>query len=192
MRHPAPGSEPPPLPPWLWTVTGLRALVAGTLGVTVLLGNVGRPALANFIAVYWLVGSLLTLKVASAPGSRSRTAAAAGVLGAVAALVVLARLPLQGVVAVGTLLPLLGWAAIVTGVLRLGGGFRDDPIAPGRPRTWRRVILGALEVLLGVVLIVSDQVSRTVALVVGGWGIVGGTTLVVDALAMWAAARHRR
>jgi hypothetical protein len=38
---------------------------------------------------------------------------------------------------------------------------------------------------------VSEQVSRAVALVVGVWGIVGGTTLVVDALAMWDAARRR-
>jgi hypothetical protein len=186
-----PVNEPPPLPRWMWTVTGLRALVAGTLGVTVLLGNLGRSALANFIAVYWLVGSLLTLKVAFAPGSRSRTAAAAGMLGVVAALVVLARLPLQGVVAVRALLPLLGCAAILTGVLRLGGGFRDDQIAPGRFRMSRRMVLGALEVLLGGILLVSEQVSRTVALVVGVWGIVGGTTLVVDALAMWEAARHR-
>jgi uncharacterized membrane protein HdeD (DUF308 family) len=53
------------------------------------------------------------------------------------------------------------------------------------------MVLGALEVLLGVILLVSEQVSSTIALVVGVWGIVGGTTLVVDALAMWKAARHR-
>lgn len=166
--------------------------MAGVLGVTVLLGNVGRATLANFIAVYWLVGALLTLKVASAPGSRSRPAVVAGVLGAVAALLVLARLPLQRVVPAGTLLPLLGCAAILTGVLRLGGGFRDDLIARGRSRMSRRVVLGAFEVLLGVVLLGSEQVSRAVALVVGAWGIVGGTTLVIEAFAMWEAARDRR
>jgi uncharacterized membrane protein HdeD (DUF308 family) len=192
MRPPAPGSEPPSLPRWLWAVTGLRALVAGTLGVAVLLGNLGRPALANFIAVYWLVGSMLTLRIALTSRSRTRTGVVAAMVGTVAALLVLARMPLRHIITVDTLLPMLGVAAILTGVLRLGGGFRDDLVRPDRPRVWRQLVLGALEIVLGIVLLTAQEVSRTVAIVIAVWGIVGGTTLVVDALVMRRIARSRR
>lgn len=191
MRSPSSEREPASLPRWVWWITGLRALAAGTLGVMVLLRDLGRPALANFIAIYWLVGSLLTLRPVLAGRSGSRRHAAAAVLGMVAALLVLARLPLQRVVPGSTLLVVLGVAAILTGILRLGGGLADDQTTAERVRPWRRLSLGALEVLLGFVLLGSHDVSRTVTVVVGVWGIVGGATLVLDALAIRRAARPR-
>jgi hypothetical protein len=180
------------LPAWLWWVTGARAALALTLGVAVLLRDFGRPALANFIAVYWLVGALLTLRWAMAPPSRSRTGIIAALLGAAAALLVLARLPLRHALGADTLLLVLGVAAVMTGVLRLGGGLRDGQLTPAGPRVWRRLVLGALEIVLGAVLILAQDVSRAVALVVSGWGIVAGTMLVLDALAMRRAIRPPR
>lgn len=86
--------------------------------------------------------------------------------------------------AADTLFVVLGAAAVLTGLLRLSGRLRDDLLTPARPRVWRRLLLGAFEVVLGAVLILTRDVGGAVALIVGGWGVVGGTTLVVDALMM--------
>jgi uncharacterized membrane protein HdeD (DUF308 family) len=42
----------------MWWIVLVRAVVALVLGVAVLLSEKTRPALGNFIAVYWLLGSI--------------------------------------------------------------------------------------------------------------------------------------
>lgn len=186
----APG-EQRSLPTWLWWVTGARAALALSLGIGVLVRGFGRPALANFIAVYWLVGALVSLRWALAASTRSRTDVTVALVGAAAAVLVLARFVLRHAVATDTLVVVLGAAAVLTGLMRLSGGLRDDVLTPARPRMWRRLLLGAFEVLLGAVLILTRDVGGVVAFIVGVWGVVGGTTLVVDALAMRRTNRSR-
>lgn len=180
-------------PAWLWWVAGARATLAFILGIAVLLSGQGRPALANFIAGYWLAGALLTLRWALAPGRpRSTVGVAAAVLGGAAALLVLARSPLRHVVPEDVLLNVLGVAAVLTGILRLGGGLRDDRLVQEHPRLWRRGVLGLLEILLGVVLLVAHEASATISTVAGVWGLAGGTLLLLDALTMRRAAGRWR
>ena len=78
---------------------------------------------------------------------------------------------------------LLGLTAILTGLLRLSGTFRDHVI-DGRPRLPHRVALGVLSFALGVALLLAHRATRPVAVAAGLWAIVGGTIMLVDALAL--------
>jgi uncharacterized membrane protein HdeD (DUF308 family) len=180
------GRVAPKAPPArLWWILAARAVVAFLLGVLVLLSQKTRPVLGNFIGVYWLVGSLLTLRWVQRhrrqPGNRLVWAAA--ILGVVAGLLVLLRFALEDVLSTSLVLTLLGLTAILTGLLRLSGTFRDHVI-DGRPRLPHRVALGILELGLGVLLVLAHRATRPVAIAAGLWAIVGGTIMLVDALAL--------
>ena len=177
----------------LWWITLVRACVALWLGVAVLVSGRTRPALANFIAVYWLAGSLLTLRwvLANRRRAGNRLVAVAALVGTAAGMLVLLRAVLRDYVPVKVLLVVLGATAIATGVLRLSGHFRDDQGAE-RPRSPHRTALGVLEIALGAVLVLADSVTRGVAIAAGLWGLVGGTILLASALELRRAGRGQQ
>ena len=76
----------------MWVLLVRAVLVLG-LGVAFLLSGTIRPVLGNLIAFYWLIGALVTLHwVRTNRGIRGlRLATAAGFLGVISAVVVLAR-----------------------------------------------------------------------------------------------------
>lgn len=178
------GHVAPAAPPTrLWWIMLARAVVAFLLGLAVLLSEKTRPALGNFIGVYWLLGSVLTLRWLSShrrqPGNRLVWAAA--IIGVVAGLLVLLRFALEDVLSTSLVLTLLGLTAILTGLLRLSGTFRDH-VVDGRPRLPHRLALGVLELALGVLLLLARSATRPVAIAAGLWAVVGGTIMLVDAL----------
>ena len=177
-------------PTMLWWIMLARAAVALLLGLSVLLAEKSRPALGSFIGVYWVLGSLLTLRwVSRHRGERgARLAGAAAAMGILAGVLVLAREALQDVLSADVVLTLLGLTAVLTGLLRLSGTFRDHVI-DDRPRLPHRVALGLLELALGVALLLADRATRAVAIAAGLWAIVGGTIMLVDALALRRMAR---
>ena len=180
------GRLTPKAPPArLWWILLARAAVALLLGLSVLLAEKSRPALGNFIGVYWVLGSLLTLRWVSEHRRErgSRLAWAAAALGILAGVLVLARFALEDVLSANLVLTLLGLTAILTGLLRVSGTFRDHVIA-GRPRLPHRVALGVLELALGVALLLAHRASRPVAIAAGLWAVVGDTIMLVDALAL--------
>jgi uncharacterized membrane protein HdeD (DUF308 family) len=174
----------------LWGIMLARAVVALLLGLSVLLAEKTRPALGNFIGIYWLLGSLLTLRwVSRNRGERgARLVWAAAAMGILAGVLVLAREALQDMLSADVVLTLLGLTAVLTGLLRLSGTFRDHVI-DDRPRLPHRVALGLLELALGVALLLADRATRAVAIAAGLWAIVGGTIMLVDALALRRMAR---
>ena len=119
-----------------WRLTFARGLVALCLGGALLVAGAGESRLATFIGIYWLLGSVLTirwvLRSRGVPGRRVGTLAAG--IGAVTAVALLARSPIDDVVGTGVLLDLVGAGAIATGAMRMLGGFRDDQLADERPR----------------------------------------------------------
>jgi uncharacterized membrane protein HdeD (DUF308 family) len=175
----------------LWWIVLLRAGVALSLGLGVLLSGRTGSALANFIAFYWLVGSLLTLRWVLANRGRvgNRLVASAGLVGVAAGALVLLRFVLRDLLSADAVLFVLGVTAVATGLLRLTGTFRDDQLTDERPRLPHRVALGTLEIGLGAVLILADEATRAVAIAAGLWGLVGGTILLRSALEMRQAAR---
>jgi uncharacterized membrane protein HdeD (DUF308 family) len=107
-------------------------------------------------------------------------------------LLVLGRLLVREVVTEQIAITLLGVLAVLTGVLHVTGGFE-------RERTKRRlapltgILLGAFEVVLGILLLTSHaNLSRSVYLVATAWAFAGAAMLVGDALRMRAQARSRR
>ena len=181
------GRVAPEAPPArLWWIMLARAAVAFLLGLVVLLSVKTRAALANFIGIYWLLGLLLTLRwlARHRRPSGNRLVWAAAILGIVAGLLVLLRFLLEDVLSTNLVLTLLGLTAILTGLLRLSGSFRDQ-IIDGRPRLPHRVALGVLEsrprhaAALG-----ARGATRPVAIAAGLWALVGGTIMLVDALAL--------
>jgi hypothetical protein len=170
----------------MWWLFLLRASAALLLGTSVLVSGKTRDALGNFIALYWLIGSLLTFRWLAANRAREgrRLVVAAALVGTLSAIVALLRFPLERVVSQESVIHVLGAVAILTGLLRLGGALRDDEFAGDRPRLAHRVALGGLELALGAVLLVTREVTRTAAIAAGLWGLVGGTILLLDALAL--------
>ena len=175
-----------------WSLTFVRGLVALCLGGALLVAGAGESRLATFIGVYWLLGSLLTIRwvVRSSGIPGRRLGALAAGIGAVTAVALLARRPLDDVVGTGVLLDLVGAGAIATGALRMLGGFRDDQLADERPRRRDSMLAGALDGGLGIALILtSDATSTWVRFLAAAWGLVGGTLLLIDALWLRRLAR---
>ena len=170
----------------------VRGGVALGLGVAILGAGTGMPRLATFVAVYWIVAALVTLRWLGAHrGVRGRRLGfLAGATGLAAGVALAAREPLAELMGVDALLDLLAVSAIATGLLRLSGRLHDDQLAPERPRHRYRLIAGSLDILLGVALLLADpHSSPDVRIALGVWGLVTGTLLVLDALVLRRLAR---
>ena len=179
---------------WGYVVFLVRGSVALVLGVALLIAGSNPSRLVTFVAVYWVVAGLLTLRWASAqPALPHRPVAlAAGVLGLVVGVAVVLREVLHALLGEGVWLDLLGASAIAIGLLRLVGLLHDDQLAREHPRRRYRFVLGCLEVLLGITLVIADQGATTqIRVALGLWGLATGTLLLLDALMMRRHARHQ-
>lgn len=175
-----------------WWLTFFRGLVALCLGGALLLAGAGQSQLATFIGIYWLFGAVLTirwvLRSREAPGRRLGALAAG--IGTASALALLARSLINDVVGTAVLLDLVGAGAIATGAMQMLGGFRDNQLAEERSRKRDSMLLGVLDIGLGIALILSsDATSKWVRLLAAAWGLVGGTLLLVEALRLRRSAR---
>lgn len=166
----------------LWWIPLARGIVAIGLGIAILSLDTGRPALVNFIALYWLVSSLLVLRVtlphASMPGAR--LGVLAGALGVATAIMTLMRrwLGFSG----GEIVIPLATAIVLIGIVRIIGGFEVER-RTGRRWTYGGLLLGGVEIVLGVLLFASIWlgIEYVVATAVV-WAFVGGALLVLDGL----------
>ena len=170
---------------FMWWILVLRSVLVLGLAAAFLLSGINRPVVGNILATYWLAGALLTLRWArkNRRARGSRLALAAGVVGIVAAVILLARFLLEGLISLDTALALLGVAAVLTGTLRLVGAFHDEQVDDLR-RPVHRIALGVSEIGIGLVWIAVEEVTQTVLRAVGLWALVGGTIMLFDALAL--------
>lgn len=177
---------------YAWVLLLVRALLALGLGVAVVATGEIRPAMVNVIAIYWLLGALLTLRWARAhPGTRGQGLAyAASIAGIVASLVIFAREYLREVLAEERMLGLLGMFSITIGILRVSGVFRESVTQSIRRSRPQAVVLGALEVALGFVLIFSLELRSIVVPIIGIWGLVGGSIMLFDAIRAFRVVRR--
>jgi len=176
-----------PIRRYAWVILLVRAILALTLGIIVVVTGEFRPGLANVIGLYWLLGALLTLRWARAHrGARGeRVAYGAALAGFAAALAVFARGVITNAVRVEMMLAFIGLFSIVVGLLRMSGMFREsvtEDIRRSRPETR---ILGILEILLGFGLIFGEVARSLVVPILGVWGIAGGTIMLRDAIRAW-------
>ncbi len=169
-----------------WWVSVLRGCLALLLGLGALISGASQPALVNFIAVYWLLGGLLTARWAL--GIRwkagSRVGLIAGVLAIVTGIVLLARRGLADVMSIDALIYLVAVTTIVTGGLRLLGAFEIEE-RTGRRWTFGGFILGSIEVASGIVLLLArDARASTLRVTIGVWGITAGALLLTQGTRM--------
>jgi uncharacterized membrane protein HdeD (DUF308 family) len=107
-----------------WWLTAVRGLVALTLALAIVVAGGGTARLVTFLGLYWMVGGLITLRFALAirPRRGARLGLAAGIAAVVGAVLVLLREGLSGLVRPDLLVGLVGWSAVLTGLLRVLGG----------------------------------------------------------------------
>ena len=166
----------------LWWIPAIRGAIAVALGVLAIATGSDREAVVNFLGIYWLFSAVLmlawALRARWKPGSR--LGLLAGVIGVLAALLVLGRHLLESVVSAGFLVDALGVSAVLTGTLRLAGAFEVER-RTGRWWTSGGLALGSVEIVLGaIVLFVGSGNLRLVTAVVGAWGLIGGTLLLLE------------
>jgi hypothetical protein len=173
-----------PMVAYAWLILLVRASLALALGVVVLLTGELRPGMANVVAIYWILGSILTLRWASAHRATRgvRVATAAGIVGLVASAAVIGRAFLHGFLDEATWLALLGALSVLVGSLRFTGIFRESVTQDVRRSRPEAMILGALEIVLGLALVLGEEMKPIVIPMVGIWGLVGGSIMLGDAL----------
>ncbi len=166
-----------------WWIGVARGVIAIALGVSVLFASGSPERIATFLALYWLVGGVVTIRLALVlrPGKGFRLAIVAGVVAVTAALLVLIRAALSGVITPVQLINVLGFAAIAMGALRLVGAFELER-RTGRRWTVGGLIMGCLEIGTGSLLIANDTLSSGVVITVCVWSLASGTLLIVEAV----------
>jgi uncharacterized membrane protein len=102
--------------------------VALVLAFAVIMAGRGTSRLLTFLGLYWMVGGLITLRFALAirPRRGTRLALAAGMAAVVGAVRVLLRDLRDDLVHADLPIGLLGVSAVLTGLLRVLGGFAAE------------------------------------------------------------------
>jgi hypothetical protein len=162
-----------------------RATFALALGVALLLTGSTLSNIASFIAVYWILAAVVTLRWVGAhrEARGRRIGLAAGGVALVAGVALALRHPLSGLFSEEALLDFFGATAIAMGLLRLSGRLHDDQLGEEDPRRRYRTLAGLLDIVLGLVLLTaSARTSTGIRVAVGAWALSTGTLLLLDGL----------
>ena len=182
-----PGTRLPAIARYWWLTT-LRGLVALGLAIAIAVADRRTGRLVTFLALFWMTSGLITLQFALAirPRPGFRLGLAAAIAAVVGAALVLLRERLSGVVDPEVFVRLLGISAVLTGVLRILGGFAAEERV-GRRWTLGGIVLGTLELGLGALLLLTREVDPDLLVPIGAaWGAVSGILLLAQG---WAAPR---
>jgi uncharacterized membrane protein HdeD (DUF308 family) len=174
-----------------WWLTALRGLVALALALAITVGSRNTGRLITFLALFWMTGGLITLRFALAirPRPGFRLGLAAAIAAVVGAVLVLLRDRLSGRIDPDVLIGLLGIAGVLTGLLRILGGFAAEERL-GRRWTLGGIVVGMLEVGLGALLLLGEEVDPDLlAPIVVAWGVASGSLLVAEGLRLHRFAR---
>ena len=174
-----------------WWISVLRGGLALLLGIGALISEASDQLLVNYIALYWLLGGLLTIRWALGVKWRagSRLGLAAGLLATAMGLVLIARHRLEDIVSPEALIGAVAVTTMATGCLRIVGAFEVEE-RTGHRWTIGGMILGSVEVVLGVILLlVRNTQGSTVRITIGIWGLVAGSLLLAQGFRMLQARR---
>jgi uncharacterized membrane protein HdeD (DUF308 family) len=188
-------TSPPPVPRRAYYIYLARATFVLALGVALLLTGSTLSNLATFIAVYWILAALVTLRWvgANSEGRGRRIGLIAGGAALAAGVALALRHPLGAVVGEEAVMDFLGATAIAMGLLRLSGWLHDDQLKKEHPRRRYRIVGGLMDVVLGLALITaSARTSTGITLVVGAWALSTGTLLLLDGLTLRRLVKSQR
>ena len=164
-------------------ITLFRGILAIGLGV-ILVFQPGKTRwfLGNFMGLFWLASGAMSLRWGLS-GERSRgLPLLAGVVGVLAGLAMLSRTFIVDYVGETTLFTVLGVIILLTGILHVFDGFKKSE-EHVRRWSWSGFLLGAFEIILGLIAIISPlDRSPFFYFVVVVWAMLGGLILIGDAL----------
>ncbi len=172
---------------WLNLVRGSVALIIGV--VVVVRPDAQGFSLLNYMGIYWLVSGVVSLRWGIAAHRAKGAWLVAGLVGTLGGLAILLRPVYAYAVDLKLLTTLLGIVALATGLAHLFGGFKTPEMI--REQSPASFLLGLMEITLGILLILFTTVGPIFRLAAGGWALVGGTALILQALQMNRAAGRR-
>lgn len=172
-----------------FTITLIRGLLAISLGAVLLFQpDKTRSMLGNFMGMFWLASGIISIRWSVSGERARRIALLTGVIGVLAGLAMLTRGLTNAWVRQDILFSLLGVVIVLTGILHIFGGFRVGEDAH-RKWSWTSFILGAFEIVLGLMLII-EPMGRSIFFYLAAsiWALVGGSILILDAIRIRRAA----
>ena len=183
QEKPASSSRRSSVPFWVTLVRGILATILGL--ALVIQPDKARPMLVNFMGMFWLASGIMSLRWgATGHPTRQIWPILAGIAGIIAGILALSRHLMIGYFGDNLVLNLLGGVMVLTGIIHVTGGFRIGKLE--RHRTWASVLLGAFEIILGILAILAQSLEFGPifywALTI--WALVGGFILFADALAL--------
>ena len=173
-------------------ITLARSVLALALGLALILQpDKTRPFVVNFIGVFWLAAGIMSLRW-SASGERARRmSVVVGIVGIVAGVLILGRFLLAQLVGEALVVLLLGIIIVLTGLVHVFEGFRTGADRH-RQRSWTSTLLGAFEIVLGLVVLTwRDEFGPLFYGVVTIWAFMVALVLLREALRQRAIARSR-
>ena len=164
-------------------ITLARSVLALALGLALIFHpDKTRSILVNFIGVFWLAGGIMSLRWGASGERARRMSVVVGIVGIVAGVLILARYLLSQLVGEATMVLLLGAVVVLTGLVHLFEGFRTG-VDHHRQRSWTSTLLGAFEILLGlVVLMWREDFGPIFYALVTIWALMAALVLLRQAL----------
>ena len=166
-----------------YRITFARGVLALTLGTAMLLQpEKTSDNLATYMGVFWTLTGVVSIQSALV-GERTRgVPLLSGLVGVVAGMATLLRGRLDEVAAESLFVYVLATVILLTGVAHVLGGFRTgDNLERRRSRS--SVLLGLMEMALGLLFLIgSVENSRAAYVAAGVWALTGGLILIGDAL----------
>lgn len=162
-------------------ITLARSVLAVALGLALILQpDKARPILVNFMGVFWLAAGIMNLRWGAAGERARRTSVVAGIVSIVAGLLIVGRYLLFQLVGEAPIVLMLGGVVVLTGLVHVFEGFRTES---GRQRSWTSALLGAFEIVLGLLVVVErDDFGPFFYTVVTVWAFAAAFVLLREAL----------
>ncbi len=161
---------------WLNLVRGVTALIIGILIFT--WPHETQSTLVNFMGMYWFVSGLMSLRWGFATHRAKGLWLTAGLIGTIGGVGILLRSFYGSYLPPELTITLLGIVALATGLVHTFGGFRTETLS--RVHTWGSVLLGLMEVALGVLLLTVASLGPITKFVAASWAFVGGILLILQ------------
>ena len=167
----------------LVNITIFRGVLALALGLLLLFQPVNfRPYAFNFMGVYWLLGGVVSLRMAKDVQRAKWLRIAVGIIGIVAGLALLTRTFSLSLVSTSTMMPILGVLIVLSGLLHILAGLRFSEII-GRGWKIANVLLGVFELGFGIMVVLFPWFRFDLAyLSVAIWAFLGGIIMLGDGL----------
>jgi hypothetical protein len=164
-----------------WIALG-RSVLAMILGLALIFyPKKAQSLFVNFIGLFWIAGSLMTIRWGLANERSRLLTILVGVVGIVAGMAALASDIIDNWILLDRL---LGATALLTGILHVSSMLQVRPRAHS-PEKRSGVLLGTFEIGLGLVLLLRPYDQRLfVHYVAAAWAFVGGITIFLDALVL--------